>query len=78
MNGTIRKNEQMTTNIENILTLIAQKHLGIETLEIRNSDCLDFHEVSASKIKEALQAAFMAGCEIGITTSAATETGIAA
>lgn len=68
----------MNPNVENILLLIAHKHLGVDTLETRNSDRLDFHEVSVWGIKEALQAAFMAGCEVGITTPAATEAEIAA
>lgn len=47
--------------LESILTLIAQKHLDIETLETRHSDRLDFHDVAVWGIKEALQAAFEAG-----------------
>jgi hypothetical protein len=65
----------MNPNVENILLLIAQKHLGVDT---RNSDRLDFHEVWVWEIKEALQAAFMAGCEVGIKTPDATEAEIAA
>ena len=52
---------------------LLQKHLGVDTLDTRNSDRLDFHEVSVWEVKEALQAAFMAGCEVGIATPAATE-----
>ena len=40
---------------------IALDHLFIETLETRNSDSLDFHDVSVWAIKTALQAAFEAG-----------------
>ena len=40
---------------------IARKHLCIPTLETRNSDSLDFHEVSVWSLKEALQAAFALG-----------------
>lgn len=40
---------------------IAQKLLRMETLETRNSDSLDFHEVSVWEIKAALEAAFRAG-----------------
>lgn len=64
--------------IDNILALIAQKHLGIETLDTRHSDRLDFHDVAVWGIREALQAAFMAGCELGHNTPKATETEIAA
>jgi hypothetical protein len=60
------------------MTLIAQKYLGIDTLETRGSDHLDLHEVSAWRVKEALHAAFMAGCEVGISAPSATEADIAA
>ena len=40
---------------------IAAGHLGIETLETRNNDGLDFHEVSVWGLKAALEAAYEAG-----------------
>ncbi|MAX27607.1 MAG: hypothetical protein CMJ19_24180 [Phycisphaeraceae bacterium] len=40
---------------------IAQRILGIDTLQTRKSDSLDFHEVAVWNIKEALEAAFEAG-----------------
>jgi hypothetical protein len=40
---------------------IAQRILGIDTLQTRKSDSLDFHEVAVWSIKEALEAAFEAG-----------------
>jgi hypothetical protein len=43
------------------LTEIAKEHLRIETLETRNSDSLDFHDVSVWGIKAALEAAFKLG-----------------
>lgn len=48
-------------SIEQILQKIAEDHLSIETLETRNADSLDFHEVSVWSIKVALKAAFNAG-----------------
>ena len=36
-------------------------HLFIETLETRNSDRMDFHEVSVWGVKSALMAAYEAG-----------------
>jgi hypothetical protein len=36
-------------------------HLFIETLETRNSDRLDFHEVSVWGVKNALMAAYEVG-----------------
>ncbi len=40
---------------------IAKKHFGIDTLEVRNRDSLDFHDVSVQAIHNALVAAFAAG-----------------
>ena len=44
-----------------LLSLIAEKHLRIETLETRNADGLDFHDVAVWSLKDALDAAFEAG-----------------
>ena len=49
------------------LLQIATDHLLIETLETRNSDRLDFHDVSVWAVKAALQAAFEAGQQSHIT-----------
>ena len=65
------------SQIENILTLIAQKHLGIETLETRKSDSLDFRDTAVWCIRDALEAAFIAGAEVGASLPKATETEIA-
>ena len=43
------------------LQQIALDHLFIETLETRNSDRMDFHEVSVWGVKSALMAAYEAG-----------------
>jgi hypothetical protein len=64
--------------LDTILTLIAQKHLDIETLETRHSDRLDFHDASVWGLKQALHAAFMAGCEAGLQSPKASEAEIAA
>lgn len=47
--------------IDQTLTEIAAKHLGLETLEARNSDSLDFSEQGVWGIKDALAAAYAAG-----------------
>lgn len=47
--------------IDQLLIEIAQKHLNLETLETRNSDSLDFHDVAVWSLKEALQEAYEAG-----------------
>ena len=49
--------------LENLLTQIAQSKLGIETLETRKSDSLDFHDVAVWCLRDALEAAFNAGVE---------------
>jgi hypothetical protein len=55
------RKQTITPQITACLTRIAQTHLGIETLEERRSDSLDFHEVGVWSVKDALQAAFEAG-----------------
>ncbi|HMP04539.1 MAG TPA: hypothetical protein PKC45_18785 [Gemmatales bacterium] len=48
-------------DLDTILTAIAQEHLEITTLEARNSDSLDFYEVSVWGVKAALTAAYRTG-----------------
>lgn len=43
------------------LEAIAADHFGVETLETRKSDRLDFHDVAVWSIQSALEAAFEAG-----------------
>jgi hypothetical protein len=40
---------------------IAETALGLETLNARNSDSLDFHNLSVWQIKDALKSAYLAG-----------------
>ena len=63
--------------LDTIFTLIANKHLGIETLQTRNSDRLDFHDCAVWCIREALEAAFKAGVEVGASMPKPTESEIA-
>ena len=69
----LRKPPMNTTNQENkellrkILTGIAQKNFNIQTLESRKMDNLDFHEVAVWQIKDALNDAFLAGMQTGMT-----------
>ena len=52
--------------LNKILTGIAQKNIpGIETLEVRNRDSLDFHDVSVGCLRRALEDAFVAGMTCG-------------
>lgn len=46
---------------EEIFERIAKQHLFIDTLKIRNSDSLDFHDCSVGCIRAALKAAYEAG-----------------
>lgn len=65
------------SQIDTILTLIAQKHLGIDTLQTRHADSLDFHGTAVWCIRDALEAAFKAGIEVGVALPAPTEADIA-
>jgi hypothetical protein len=60
-----KDDQAMTTKTkvprEALLLEIAAKHFHLETLETRNSDSLDFHDVSVWSIRAALEAAFAAG-----------------
>jgi len=47
-------------SIDQLLTEIAKKHLNLETLENRNSDSLDFHDIAVWAIKDALQEVYEA------------------
>ncbi len=51
---------------EELLEVIAEKHLCIVTLQTRGNDRLDMHEVSVWKLKVALLEALIAGMEIGV------------
>lgn len=55
----------MSNKVDQILKNIAKDELGLETLELRNSNSLDFHDLSVSEIKKALLEAFKAGFELG-------------
>ena len=57
------------TNLDQLLTQIAAKHLGIDTLETRNSDSLDFHDLAVWTLREALQAAYLAGVAEGAASA---------
>ncbi len=52
-----------TTNetMHEALERIAMENLGIETLETRKSDRLDFHDLAVWTMKDALVAAYNAG-----------------
>jgi hypothetical protein len=51
----------MNAKASTTLTDIASQVLGVQTLEARNSDSLDFHDLAIWNIKQALEAAYLAG-----------------
>ena len=56
--------------LDQLLAQIALDHLFIETLQTRNSDRLDFHDVSVWAVQSALVAAYQAGLAAGQSTAA--------
>lgn len=54
-------NEERAAAMLRTLDAIARDKLNVETLETRNSDGLDFHELAVWNIRQALCEAFMAG-----------------
>lgn len=51
--------------MKEILEKIARERLGIKTLDMRNSDALDFYSVAVWNLKTALEAAWKAGVNTG-------------
>lgn len=47
--------------MRNVLRRIAKKYLRLNTLDRRNSDSLDFHDLAVWQIRIALEAAYRAG-----------------
>lgn len=62
--------QQLDQLLDQLLAQIAQEHLFIETLETRNHDRLDFHDVGVWCVKSALMAAYQAGLEAGQNATA--------
>ncbi len=51
----------MTTQRDQAINDIAREALGLQTLETRRSDRLDFHDLAVWTIKDALERAYEAG-----------------
>ena len=69
----MRKTANKTAQqLDKLLAQIALDHLFIETLATRNSDNLDFHDVSVWGVKSALMAAYQAGLAARQNTAAKT------
>ena len=56
---------EKTKKAQETIEALAKKILMVETLETRNSDSLDFHDLAVWTIKEALEQAYKAGFEAG-------------
>lgn len=56
------KTAPATTSLDALLLEIARRYFpSVETLETRNRDSLDFHDVSVRAMRDALAAAYAAG-----------------
>ncbi len=60
----------MSTTRDNTLSTIAREALGLETLETRKRDSLDFHDTAVWCIKDALERAYEAGRQAARPTKA--------
>lgn len=58
---TSERDQRLAAAVERV-----RRTLGIETLETRGRDALDFHEVSVRALLEAIQIAFTAGYDAGM------------
>jgi len=54
-----------TTQRDAVMLKIAQRRFHLETLETRNRDRLDFHDVAVWALRAALEEAFEAGRRAG-------------
>lgn len=60
------KTKYVVTNpMQKEIFRIATKYLGVDTLESRHSDSLDFYDCAVWKIEEALEAAYLSGFKEG-------------
>ncbi|MGL6196093.1 MAG: DUF6900 domain-containing protein [Thermoguttaceae bacterium] len=59
----IRIEHGLIKSTQELYETIAKEILGIKTLETRNSDSLDFYEVSVWGVTQALKIAYLAGVE---------------
>ena len=56
-----RRPGELPANWDEIAASIARRCLGVDTLDERSTDRLDFYEVSVAGIRDALVAAYLAG-----------------
>jgi hypothetical protein len=58
----------MTASNKQEIFKIAFRNFGLETLETRNNDNLDFHDLAVWSIKDALEEAYQLGLAAGKKT----------
>lgn len=58
---TKKRSAKKQPTVDELLAAIAKEKLHIDTLETRNSDSLDFHDVAVWSVRDALLAAYQAG-----------------
>ena len=61
MQTTNKSPTERKPTLDELFAAIAKETLHIDTLETRNSDSLDFHDVAVWSVKAALEAAYRAG-----------------
>lgn len=59
--------EQLDQQAANALNGMALDRLGLETLETRNSDGLDFHDVSVWQVRDLIARAYAMGVRDAVT-----------
>ena len=58
---------------DTLYTSLAARYLNIDSLEERNRDELDFHPVAVWSVREALEAAYLAGYAAGMRAAGGAE-----
>lgn len=59
-----------TEALDALFERIARDHMGIDTLVTRARDANDFHDVAVWSIRNALEAAYLAGQQSGLRVAA--------
>lgn len=61
----LNETEDIDPQLANLLDQLACKVFGVETVETRNSDRLDFHEIAVWQMQDAVRKAFLLGAQYG-------------
>lgn len=60
-NAALQRDIAREAHQDEVFLRIAKQHLGIQTLQTRNRDSLDFHDVSVGSLRAIMKAAYEAG-----------------